>query len=94
MHDLALGCVFRGIDRFACPDATNSGKLLSTLVGVACPVTIAGLCVEAKCDQLKQDDFDLRVKNAGCYENVAVESAEFRELRRGSELAVARDARN
>jgi len=34
LQDLALGCVFRAIGRNACLDATNSGKLLSTLVGV------------------------------------------------------------
>ncbi len=34
MHYLAVGCVFRSIGKFLCGHATNSVKLLSTVLGV------------------------------------------------------------
>src|SRR5215469_10900029 len=78
MRDLAPGCVFGTIGRNACPDLTNSGKLLSRLVGGICwppeRQYFLGHLWPSFAHYLGPT---LRVKNAGCLENIAVESAEL-----------------
>jgi len=80
MLQLAIGYVSTAIGRKACDDATNSVKLLSTGYGSIRrrqPEEWRGqITAELQLEICNR----LRVNNARCYEDVAVKSAEFREV--------------
>lgn len=77
MRHLAIGCVFRSIGRKAWDDATKSVKLLSTVLGVHSEPSIRAVVWAELGTVVVEICSSLRVNNARCNENVAVESAEF-----------------